>query len=858
MGRIDFEGTITMTDEKMTEEKKKRKPLGLQIPSTPQGQNPGQIRQSLSHGRSKNVTVEVKRHRRPGGAGDDRDGGSKLTGQEQSVRLKALQEALIVQGQQTALQAAEDLFKKSLVEEEIPEPIAPVIEISEEERKASLRAIREKILRQRPPREETKSAPAIPALAPSRPTHSASIASPAVSMTAEERFAENLKKRRSNKEDHPEGGSKEKDSHRDREHARRTEASKKAQKPGRKKEGKAFPGDLSEADDYHKPVLGLKKLRKSGYGGSKNRASKTTTTPVVLIKDRMCVEDLAYQMAEKITSVMRSLNKMGLAVTAETWIDGDTAQLFAEERGCIVKRDMAHNLELTLWNQEPKDPIVRPPVVTVMGHVDHGKTSLLDALRKTDVVAKESGGITQHIGAYQVHLESGKVITFIDTPGHQAFTKMRARGAQITDMVILVVAADDGINAQTVEAIAHCKAAKVPIIVAINKIDKPGARPDYIRQQLLSHEIVVEKLGGDVQDVEVSALQGTGLHLLEEAIILQAEILGLESSQTMRAKGIILETHVKKGHGSVATLMVQEGTLRKGDLFVVGTTWGRVRLLFDDSGKIVSAATPSQPVEVVGFSELPQSGDFFMVMPSEGEAKAFVEWKKTQVSDAKEANTIVPEFSLADHLKSQSQKEKAVVIKADAQGSLEGILNELAKITHDEIQLKVISTGVGAVNEGDALLAEAAGATIINFNVSVLPDARKIIESKDLRVLHHKIIYRVTEDIREILSGLLAPVYKEEWLGRAAVMQIFHVKKASSIAGCLIREGLLRRGENARVLRSGKVVYEGILKTLRHIKDDVREKTAGHECGVTLDNYSDFHVDDVIECFTRKRVERSV
>jgi translation initiation factor IF-2 len=852
MGRTDFEGTITMTDEtmtdqKMTDEKKKRKPLGLQIPSAPQGNSPGQIRQSLSHGRSKNVTVEVKRHRRSSTSTDDKDGSTKLTGQEQSLRLRALQGALALQAQEVALQAAKDLFAP--IDQQVP--VASHSQEPDFEFSPPV-TVHETSVSQEQPAPETEK--------PIVATHQAAPIQ-AAALTAEEIFAENLKKRRSNKEDRPEGGVKEKDGYRDRDQVRRADTAKKAQKtPGRKKETKLFPGDLFDADDYRKPILGLKKLRKSAYGKSKNRVSKTTTTPTLVIKDRMRIDELASQMSEKITSVIRSFVKMGIAATAETWIDGDMAQLFAEERGCRVKRDMEHTLEDTLWNQSVTDSTPRPPVVTVMGHVDHGKTSLLDALRKTDVAGKESGGITQHIGAYQVRLPSGKSLTFIDTPGHQAFTKMRARGAQTTDIVILVVAADDGISAQTIEAIAHCKAAQVPIIVAINKIDKPGARPDFIRQQLLSHEIVVEKLGGDVQDIEVSALKGIGLDLLEEAILLEAEVLELAASTTMRAKGVILETHVKKGHGSVATLLVQEGTLRKGDLFVVGSTWGRVRLLFDDLGNIVTDATPSQPVEVVGFSELPQSGDSFMVMPSETEAKAFVEWKKNQVSKEKEkpVGVAVADFSLSDHLKGKLQKEKAVVIKADAQGSLEGILNELAKITHEEIQLKIVSTGVGPVNEGDALLAEAAGAFIITFNVSVLPDARKVIESKDLKILHHKIIYRVTDDVREILSGLLTPVYQEEWLGKAVVMQIFHVKKASSIAGCLIKEGLLRRSENARVLRSGKVVYEGLLKTLRHLKDDVREKTAGHECGVMLDNYSDFQVNDVIECFTRKRVERSV
>ena len=493
-----------MTDEKMTEEKKKRKPLGLQIPSTPQGQAPGQIRQSLSHGRSKNVTVEVKRRRQSSGSGPDRDTGTRLTGQEQTVRLKALQEALIVQEQQTALQAAHDLFQASHA------PVETHAEPAEQSDAVNAVGGSDEDLsttRDFGNMDKHSDAGSFPVA--SAESVSAPVA-PAVELTAEERFAENLKKRRSNKEDRPEMSSKEKEPY------GKTEAIKKSQKAGRKKDVKVFPGDLADAEDYHRPVLGLKKLRKNRFDGSKNRSSKSSsTTPSVIIRDRISIEDLAHQMGEKVTVVIRSLNKMGMTVTPQSSIDGDSAQLFGEERGCMVKRDLNENLEHALWNQEASDAVTRPPVVTVMGHVDHGKTSLLDALRKTDVVAKESGGITQHIGAYRVHLPSGKVITFIDTPGHQAFTKMRARGAEMTDIVILVVAADDGINAQTVEAIAHCKAANVPMIVAINKIDKPGARPDYVRQQLLSHEIVVEKLGGDVQDVEVSALQGIGLDDLE-------------------------------------------------------------------------------------------------------------------------------------------------------------------------------------------------------------------------------------------------------------------------------------------------------------------------------------------------------
>ena len=810
----------------MTEEKKKRKPLGLQLEEVPQDVKKEEIRQSLSHGRSKTVTVEVKRKRRQTSthALSSNEPSAKLTDQEQFLRMRAVQEAFHAQEAERLENIAKE--EKAALER----ALAPVIEEKIEPEVP--------IFVEQPP--AVVLAEEIPAAV--EPEKSAEL-------TKQAEFQESLRKRRSSYEDKAAEELEEK----------KSEANRKPHPKSAKKKGtKNLTSQEGESEESLRHVLGLKKLRKGRAQQARSTVKRVANQKTVVIKENMTVTEFAAQLGEKAILVVRQLAKMGMTMSFESIIDGDTAQLIAEEKGAHIKRNLNEDREALLWNETSANALPRPPVVTVMGHVDHGKTSLLDALRKTDVAGKEVGGITQHIGAYQVTCSSGQVITFIDTPGHQAFTKMRARGAQTTDIVILVVAADEGINEQTIEAINHCHAAQAPMIVAINKIDKPGARPDHVRQQLLSHHIVVEKLGGSVQDVEVSALKGTNLDLLEEAILLQAELLGLQADPNMRAKGVILETHVKKGQGTVASLLVQEGKLSKGDVFVSGDTWGKVRLLFNDKGEAIKTASPSQPVEIVGFSEIPSSGDLFIVMPSESEAKEFVEWKKGKSADAQEAAPAQPGLSLLERLKNQGLKEQSVIIKADAQGSLEGIVHELEKIQHEEIAVKIVHKAVGAINEGDVLLAQASGAFIIGFSVPTLPEAHKLIEEKNVRILRHKIIYQVIEDVRQILSGLLAPVFQEEKLGKAQVIQVFHIKKASVIAGCMIKEGIMRRGEYIRIFRGGKPVFEGEIRSLRHVKDDVKEKAAGHECGVMIDGYSDFHMGDVLECFTKKKVERSV
>jgi translation initiation factor IF-2 len=833
----------------MTDEKKKRKPLGLQIASVPETPGTEQIRQSLSHGRSKSVTVEVKRKRRSGGAEGLRDSSSRLTDQEQTLRMQVVQEAIEhQQREQEQLRLREEQAQK---EAQQAQEARRVAELNDQIRQAEQEQLRQRNVahesseRQRAAAIQEAPRPVAPRPAAVGPegTDRAREASFVAEATARRRTAYEERQTESEKE------------------VRKPDFGRKA--PPKKRDRGGRVGTFQEdgpGDDGHRQSVGLKKLRK--YSG-RGRAAAATANRLpavqrtVMLKTRMQVSEVAQHLAEKVPLVLRALNRLGVSATADSWLDTDTVQLLVQERGGVSKDTNLVDRQELLMTVETPNLAPRPPVVTVMGHVDHGKTSLLDALRKTDVVRGEAGGITQHIGAYQVRMPSGKAITFIDTPGHKAFTHMRARGARATDIVILVVAADDGINEQTIEAIRHCQSAGVPMIVAINKIDKPGCRPDHVRNQLLSYDIVVERLGGNVQDVEVSALKAINLDQLEEAVLLQAEIMELTADPTVRAKGVVLETRMKKGQGSVATVLVQEGTLSKGDVFVVGNTWGRVRLLFDDKGLGTTKAGPSVPVEIVGFDELPESGDILVGVSSEAEAKDFIDWKKGQDAQKQDAVQVTP-FSLSEHFKTVHVNEQPLILKADAQGSIEGMVHELDKIRHSEVATKVIHKAVGPVNEGDVLLAKATGAMIIGFNVPVLPEARKLIEQGGVRLLSHRIIYQVVDEIKEILSGMLATVYEEQFLGRAEVVQVFHVKKSATIAGCLIKEGLIRRGEGMRVRRGNKVVFEGQVKSLRHLKDDVREKSAGYECGITTDGYSDFQIGDSLECFTKKVVERSV
>ena len=564
-------------------------------------------------------------------------------------------------------------------------------------------------------------------------------------------------------------------------------------------------------------------------------------------------------MAERAADVIKALMRMGVMATINQVIDADTAELIVAEFGHRLRRVSEADVEIGLRGEEdrPEALEARAPVVTVMGHVDHGKTSLLDALRETDVAGGEAGGITQHIGAYRVTLRSGKQITFIDTPGHQAFTAMRARGANVTDIVVLVVAADDGIMEQTVEAIRHAKAAKAPIIVAINKMDRPDARPDRVRQELLQHELVVEELGGEVLDVEVSALKKTNLDKLEEAILLQAELLDLTANPNRPAEGVVLEAKLERGRGAVATVLIRRGRLSVGDIFVAGSEWGRVRALVDDHGENLREAGPSTPVEVLGLNGTPLAGDDFVVAENEGRARDIADFRQRRRRDAAAASgargTLEQMFS---QIASGAAKELPVVVKSDVQGSLEAIVGSLEKLSTNEVSVRVLHSAVGGISESDVILAKASGAVIVGFNVRANPQARDLARRDAVELRYYSIIYDLIEDMRGALSGLLAPTLRERFLGNASIREVFAITRVGKVAGCMVTEGTVRRGAKVRLLRDNVVIHEGSLKTLKRFKDEVREVNQGYECGMAFENYQDIQTGDIIECFEIEEVAR--
>jgi len=582
----------------------------------------------------------------------------------------------------------------------------------------------------------------------------------------------------------------------------------------------------------------------------------------VRVPEAITVQELANRMAERVADVIKTLMKIGVMATQNQSIDQDTAELVVAEFGHKVIRVSESDVEEAIETAEdrPEDLLPRAPVVTVMGHVDHGKTSLLDALRKTDVVSGEAGGITQHIGAYQITTEDGQKITFLDTPGHAAFTSMRARGAQVTDIVILVVAADDAVMPQTIEAISHAKAAGVPMIVAINKIDRPGADPNKVRTDLLRHEVVVEAMGGEVLDVEVSALKKIGLETLIENLVLQAEILDLKANPDRAAEGAVIEAKLDVGRGPVATVLVQRGTLHTGDIFVVGEQWGRVRALIDDQGKRVERAGPSVPVEVLGLNGTPEAGDVLNVVEDEAKAREIAEYRQRQ---AREKQAAIGGRATLDQLLAQAKsdadvKELPIVVKADVQGSAEAIVQALEKVGNDEVGIRVLHSGVGAVTESDVNLAEASNAPIIGFNVRANAPARNSANQKGVEIRYYSIIYDLVDDLKAAAEGMLSPEVRETFIGYAKILQVFKVSGVGKVAGCQVTEGVARRSAGVRLLRDDVVIHEGTLKTLKRFKDEVREVQIGQECGMAFENYEDIREGDVIEIFERQQVTRTL
>ncbi len=579
----------------------------------------------------------------------------------------------------------------------------------------------------------------------------------------------------------------------------------------------------------------------------------------VSIPDIITVQDLANRLAEKTADVVKSLMKLGVMANATQSLESDTAQLVAEELGhkvTIVKDDDIL-LDIEDNVDDEKYLIKRPPVVTIMGHVDHGKTSLLDAFRKTNVVSGEAGGITQHIGAYQTS-NNNKKITFIDTPGHAAFSNMRARGSKTTDIIILVVAADDGIKPQTIESIAHAKAANVPIIVAINKIDLQNIDADKVRNELLSHEIVVEKLSGDVQDIEVSALKGLNLDKLEEAIHLQSDLLDLKANPMTSARGVIIESKLEKGRGSVATVLVQKGTLKVSDIFVSGSEWGKVKALINDKGESIKQAEPSMPIEVLGFDSNPLAGDDFIVVENESIARKISEYRSSKIQIQK--NTVSK--SNVEEMFAQINKGEVtnlpVVIKTDVQGSAEAIENSITKLSTDEVKVDVVYKGVGAITESDVSLAGSSGGFIFGFNVRALPHARDIAKRDGVDIKYYSIIYELIDDVKNLLSGLLKPDISEKITGNIEIREVFGISKVGNIAGCIVKDGYITRKSQIRILRDNIVIHKGLVSSLKRFKEEVSEVKSGFECGVMLDNYSDIKVGDVIETFEEISTNRKL
>lgn len=647
--------------------------------------------------------------------------------------------------------------------------------------------------------------------------------------------------------------------------ARPVVAPKPTHKPGPQKErGRLTVVTALNADEVRERSIASFRRRTQRLKGHAANEPKEKLIREVIIPEAITIQELANRMAERAVDVIRMLMKQGAMHKITDVIDADTAQLIAEELGHTVKRVAASDVEEGLFDavDDSNDTETRSPVVTVMGHVDHGKTSLLDALRHANVVSGEAGGITQHIGAYQVlSPESGKEITFIDTPGHAAFTAMRARGAKVTDIVVLVVAADDGVMPQTIEAINHAKAARVPIIVAINKIDKPDAKPERVRTELLQHEVQVESFGGDVVDVEVSAKNKTNLDKLLEMIALQAEILDLKTNSERPAEGTVIEAKLDRGRGPVATVLVQRGTLRVGDIIVAGAEMGRVRALISDQGETVQEAGPSVPVEVLGFNGPPEAGDRLAVVENEARARQVTSYRAHQKRENAAASISGMRGSLEQmmsQLKTAGRKEFPLIIKADVQGSLEAILGSLEKLGTDEVAARILHAGVGGISESDVTLAEGFNAAIIGFSVRANKEAAAAAKRNGIEIRYYNIIYDLVDDVKKAMSGLLAPTLRETMLGNASILEIFNISKVGKVAGCRVTDGTVERGANVRLIRDNVVVHEGKLSTLKRFKDEVKEVQSGQECGMAFENYHDMRAGDVIECYRVETIQRSL
>ena len=849
-----------------------KKPLGLG--GAPR---PGQVKQSFSHGRTKSVVVETKRKRvvvptpvKPGapGAGaasaatnlgDPSKRPAGISDAEMERRLSALRAAKAREAEEAARRAEEDRAREE-------DRAARRAEIEAKEREDRERAEALRLKAEEEERAAKAEAAAKAAAAEARKadvlgTRSRStMAPPATAKPAERAAPAPAEEARGPASAKP-GLSPRKT---DREKDDRAERGAKRTGDEGRRSGKLTLSDaISDEGGRQRSMAAIKRKQEKARAkalGLGHKAEKQVRD--VQLPETIVVSELANRMAERAADVVKSLMKMGMMVTMNQAIDADTAELVIEEFGHKAVRVTDADVEQAIDTVKDKaeDLLTRPPIVTIMGHVDHGKTSLLDAIRKTNVVTGEAGGITQHIGAYQVKTPNGQLVTFLDTPGHAAFTSMRSRGAQVTDIVVLVVAADDAVMPQTVEAINHAKAAKVPMIVAINKIDKHEANPTKVRTDLLQHEVVVEAMSGDVQDVEVSAKTGLGLDDLLEAIALQAEVLELRANPNRAASGAVIEAKLDVGRGPVATVLVQNGTLRKGDIFVVGEQWGKVRALINDKGETIAEAGPSVPVEVLGLSGTPSAGDTLNVVETEAQAREIADYRIKTAKDKRAAAGAATtlEQLMAKAKADQSVAELPILIKADVQGSAEAIVQAMEKIGNDEVRVRVLHSGVGAITDTDVALAEASKAPIIGFNVRANATARASATQKGVEIRYYSIIYDLVDDIKAAASGLLKAEVRENFIGYAKILEVFKVSGVGKVAGCLVTEGVARRSAGVRLLRDNVVIHEGTLKTLKRFKDEVKEVISGQECGMAFENYEDIRQGDVIEIFEREEIQRTL
>ncbi|MDZ7710072.1 MAG: translation initiation factor IF-2 [Roseovarius sp.] len=824
-----------------------KKPLGVRG-----GPRAGSVKQSFSHGRTKNVVVETKRKRvvtpKPGAAPGAGMSGKPSAGNatsnkrpagvseaELERRLKALAAAKAREADDTAKREAEEKAREEERQRRRDEAEAKEREQREAEEKARQKT--EDEAQRKREAEEEAARPSTARVAPQD--------APASDRQAPPKSAPAPRKR----EDDDKGSRRGK--------GRGGDDSRRS---GKLTLNQALSGGEG---GRQKSMAAMKRkqerARQKAMGGAQEREKVRRD---VQLPEVIAVSELANRMAERVGDVVKALMQNDMMVTQNESIDADTAELIIEEFGHRVVRVSDADVEDVIAHVEdtPEEMKPRPPVITIMGHVDHGKTSLLDAIRDAKVQAGEAGGITQHIGAYQVTTDSGAVLSFLDTPGHAAFTSMRSRGAQVTDIVVLVVAADDAVMPQTVEAINHAKAAKVPMIVAINKVDLPAADPDKVRADLLRHEVVVEAMSGDVQDVEVSAISGQGLDELLEAIALQAEILELKANPDRAAEGAVIEAQLDVGRGPVATVLVQKGTLRQGDIFVVGEQYGKVRALINDRGERVEEAGPSVPVEVLGLHGTPEAGDVLNVVETEGQAREIAEYRANAAKERRAAvgSGTSLEQLLAKAKEDENVKELPIVVKADVQGSAEAIVQAMEKIGNDEVRVRVLHSGVGAITESDINLAEASGAPVLAFNVRANAPARNSANQKGVELRYYSVIYDLVDDVKAAASGLLGAEIREKFIGYAEIREVFKVSNVGKVAGCLVTEGVARRSAGVRLLRDDVVIHEGTLKTLKRFKDEVAEVQSGQECGMAFEKYDDIREGDVIEIFEREEITRTL